>query len=83
MGLCAEKKEKCNCAALQQALGAIPGAERMVVGHTIQAQGINTACDNKVYRIDVGLSKGCGNGPPEVSPSQPLQLSTLDPITIF
>ena len=37
-----------------------------VVGHTIQEQGINSACGEKVFRIDVGLSKGCGNGEPEV-----------------
>ena len=38
-----------------------------VVGHTIQDQGSNSACQEQVYRIDVGLSKGCGNGSPEVS----------------
>ena len=37
-----------------------------VVGHTIQEQGINSACAERVFRIDVGLSKGCGNGEPEV-----------------
>ena len=37
-----------------------------VVGHTIQEQGINSACAEKVFRIDVGMSKGCGNGEPEV-----------------
>ena len=30
----------------------------MVVGHTIQDQ-INGACDNRVLRVDVGMSKGC------------------------
>ena len=38
----------------------------MVVGHTIQEAGINSACDDRVFRIDVGLSKGCGNGEPQV-----------------
>ena len=38
-----------------------------VVGHTIQEQGINSACAKQVFRIDVGMSKGCGNGEPEVS----------------
>ena len=42
-------------------------ASSQVVGHTIQEQGINSACGEKVFRIDVGLSKGCGNGEPEVS----------------
>lgn len=44
----------------------LPGAARMVVGHTIQDAGINAACGGRVFRIDVGLSKGCGNGEPEV-----------------
>ncbi len=37
-----------------------------MVGHTIQEQGINSACAERVFRIDVGMSKGCGNGEPEV-----------------
>lgn len=37
-----------------------------VVGHTIQEQGINSACAERVFRIDVGMSKGCGDGEPEV-----------------
>eukprot|EP00884_Botryococcus_braunii_P022206 jgi/Botrbrau1/866/Bobra.0352s0056.1 len=43
---------RCDCDALRKALEGIPGAERMVVGHTIQEQGINSACENQVYRID-------------------------------
>lgn len=39
----------------------------MVVGHTIQQPvGLNGACDNKVIRVDVGLSKGCGDGMAQV-----------------
>lgn len=56
-----EAPEECNCEKLQSVLAEIPGAKRMVVGHTIQASGITTACDSKVYRIDVGMSKGCGD----------------------
>lgn len=37
-----------------------------MVGHTIQEAGINAACQDQVYRIDVGMSKGCGDGAPEV-----------------
>ncbi len=37
-----------------------------MVGHTIQEAGINSACNGKVLRIDVGLSRGCGDGDPEV-----------------
>ena len=40
-----------------------------VVGHTIQRSGINSTCDGRVHRIDVGLSRGCGDGTPQVLPS--------------
>lgn len=53
-----------DCAALDQALAAL-GAKRMVVGHTVQAQGITSACDGKLWRIDVGISKIYG-GPIQV-----------------
>lgn len=39
----------CNCEMLQQTLEDT-GASRMVVGHTIQAAGINGACNNQVLR---------------------------------
>lgn len=39
----------CNCDMLQQTLEDV-GARRMVVGHTIQAAGVNGACDNQVIR---------------------------------
>ena len=29
----------------------------MVVGHTVQREGITSACDEKVWRIDVGLAR--------------------------
>ena len=35
------------------------------MGHTIQS-GVNSACDRQVLRVDVGLSRGCGNGTVEV-----------------
>lgn len=60
------EEEKCDCATLEKALGMIAGAERMVLGHTVQDEGINGACRNRVFRIDVGLSKGVANGEPEV-----------------
>ncbi len=53
-----------DCATLRTALAAL-GAKRMVVGHTVQKQGINPACDGAVYRIDVGLSRYYG-GPIQV-----------------
>ena len=42
------------------------GAKRMVVGHTVQKAGINSACQDRVYRIDVGLSAYYGNNPTQV-----------------
>ena len=38
-------------------------AKRMVVGHTVQQQGINSVCAGKVWRIDVGLSRFYGGKP--------------------
>jgi hypothetical protein len=47
------------CAALDATLRAV-GARRMVVGHTVQAGGITSACDEKVWRIDVGMAAHYG-----------------------
>jgi len=52
------------CAELASAL-EILSARRMVVGHTVQPGGISSACDDRVYRIDVGLADHYG-GPTEV-----------------
>ena len=41
------------------------GAKRMVVGHTVQPQGMNAACDGALWRSDVGLAKLYG-GPIQV-----------------
>ena len=57
-----EDAAACDCDALRAALRALPGAARMVVGHTIQEGGINAACGGAVLRVDVGLSAGCGDG---------------------
>jgi hypothetical protein len=35
-------------------------AERLVVGHTVQNKGISSACNGKVWRIDVGLARYYG-----------------------
>ena len=58
-------KDACDCEKLEIALNGLD-AQRMVVGHTIQTQGITGACGGKVFRVDVGLSRGCGDGEPEV-----------------
>jgi hypothetical protein len=44
-----------DCATLAETLELL-GAERMVVGHTVQQEGITSACDGRVWRVDVGLA---------------------------
>jgi len=51
-----------SCSELTRVLTAL-SAQRMVVGHTVQPAGINSACDGKVWRIDVGLSRFYGGKP--------------------
>jgi hypothetical protein len=53
-----------DCAMLDEAL-AIIGVERMVVGHTPHTEGITSACDGKVWMIDVGMASHYG-GPTQV-----------------
>lgn len=43
------------CGELNAVLTALK-VKRMVVGHTVQPNGVSAACDGKVYRVDVGLS---------------------------
>ena len=50
-----------DCADLEEAL-EILGASRMVVGHTVQDTA-NPACNDKVWRIDVGMSSYYGGSP--------------------
>jgi hypothetical protein len=47
------------CAALDATLNAL-GAARMVVGHTVQKDGITSACEGRVWRIDVGMAAHYG-----------------------
>jgi hypothetical protein len=53
-----------DCAALEEALAAL-AVRRMVVGHTVQKQGVTSACGEKIWRVDVGLARYYG-GPTEV-----------------
>lgn len=50
------------CKDLETALAWL-SAKRLVVGHTVQKHGINSACQGRVWRIDVGLSRHYGNPP--------------------
>lgn len=45
-----------TCALLDAAL-ARAHVHRMVIGHTVQQGGINAACNEHVWRIDVGLAR--------------------------
>ena len=56
--------DRVDCAELDQALAAL-GAKRMVVAHTVQPGGINARCDDKLWRIDTGMSSAYG-GPIQV-----------------
>ncbi|HEU4407894.1 MAG TPA: metallophosphoesterase [Polyangiaceae bacterium] len=60
------------CSQLSEALARL-GAKRMVVGHTVQQDGINAACDGRVWRIDVGLSRYYGG------PTQALEIGPEGP----
>jgi Calcineurin-like phosphoesterase len=53
-----------DCRVLGEAL-SMTGAKRMVVGHTVQRGGITSGCNDRVWRIDVGMSHFYG-GDPEV-----------------
>ena len=48
-----------DCRLLETALERL-GAERMVVGHTVQKDGISSACDGRVWRVDVGMAAHYG-----------------------
>ena len=50
----AEDPRKAECALLREALSGLPGAKRMVMGHTIQEAGVNGACEGAALRVDVG-----------------------------
>lgn len=53
-----------DCAMLAEVLEAM-GADRMVVGHTVQDDGVTSYCDDRVWCIDVGMAEAYG-GPVEV-----------------
>lgn len=51
--------EKPRCSALYDVL-KLYSANQMVVGHSVQEEGINAKCQNKIWRIDTGMSKSFG-----------------------
>jgi len=52
--------ESDDCRQLAEVLERL-GAARMVVGHTVQDEGIHPLCEGKVWCIDSGLSEYYGN----------------------
>lgn len=54
-----------TCSALAETLEKVR-AKRLVVGHTPQMEGANCECDEKVWRVDVGMSSGVLDAAPEV-----------------
>ena len=55
------KLSKSLCSEIDQVLHRLQ-VDRMVVGHTVQKHGITSACHDKIWRIDVGLSRYYGGG---------------------
>ncbi|KAK9997523.1 hypothetical protein SO802_022209 [Lithocarpus litseifolius] len=77
-----DSMKKCDCLALELLLSTISRARRMIMGHTIQENGISEACESRVLRIDVGMLKGCGDRFSEVleiSKNSGLKVLTLNP----
>jgi hypothetical protein len=60
----ADNPDASDCAMLDDALEVI-GAKRMIVGHTVHTEGVTSACDGKVWMIDVGMAAHYG-GPTQV-----------------
>lgn len=66
------------CEVLGKTLDMIPGARRMVVGHTPQLGGCNGECDGRIWRIDVGMSFGVVGADPEVLEIDGDEIRVLD-----
>lgn len=49
-----------NCNALKSALADFD-SKYMVVGHSVQYEGINSTCSNALWRVDVGMSDAFGD----------------------
>ncbi|GAQ87991.1 hypothetical protein KFL_003920100 [Klebsormidium nitens] len=54
------------CMTLSKALRMVPGAKRLIVGHTPQETGANSECNGRIWRIDVGMSSGILQAAPQV-----------------
>ena len=54
-----DEVDSLDCLQLTQVLERL-GAERMIVGHTVQENGIGPLCDGKVWCIDSGMAEYYG-----------------------
>ena len=57
--------EASACRRLGEALDAV-GAKRLVVGHTPQQAGVSSGCNGRLWRSDVGISRGIYGAKPQV-----------------
>jgi hypothetical protein len=57
--------DEATCEGLGRVLKGL-GAKRLIVGHTVQKDGISSACGERLFRIDVGLSAFYGDNPAQV-----------------
>ncbi len=64
-----------SCEVLDRALQRLK-AKRMVIGHNVQKGGISPSCGDKIWRIDVGMSRYYG-GPTEVLQIESDQVKVL------
>ena len=60
-----DEPDSADCALLDQVLTALD-CDRMVVGHTVQDDGITPRCDERVWCIDTGASAAYEGGPVQV-----------------
>ncbi len=54
-----DEAQESDCALLEQTLVALD-IDRLILGHTVQKHGVTSACDGKVWRIDVGMAAHYG-----------------------
>jgi hypothetical protein len=59
-----EEPSAAACAELKDTLDTL-GANRMIIAHTVQENGITSACSDRVWRVDTGLASYYG-GPTQV-----------------
>ncbi len=60
--LYSDDRNPAACKILRQALQRL-NVRRMVVGHTVQKNGITSACHGQVWRVDVGMARHYGGSP--------------------